>query len=168
MTAIYGDLAACGERNAQVTRDVLAALQRGRNCLVLTNWTGHLETLTGLLRDAGHDPVVLRGGMGAKSQAAAIARLEHDRPLLLVATGPYAGEGSDCPALDTLFLTAPVSYKGRLVQYADRILRTSRMTSRTRRWCACAVLAQPTGRKADNRLSWSVITVTNGDARARR
>jgi superfamily II DNA or RNA helicase len=126
ITAIYRDLAASGERNAQVVRDVLVTLQHERNCLVLTNWTGHLETLTGLLRDAGHDPVVLRGGMGAKSRAAALARLERapgDPPLLVVATSPYAGEGFDCPALDTLFLAAPVSYKGRLVQYAGRILR---------------------------------------------
>jgi len=74
----------------------------------------------------GHDPVVLRGGMGAKSRAAALARLQPrpgGLPLLVVATGPYAGEGFDCPALDTLFLAAPISYKGRLVQYVGRILR---------------------------------------------
>jgi superfamily II DNA or RNA helicase len=44
-------------------------------------------------------------------------------PLLAVATGPYAGEGFDCPPPDTLFLAAPVANKGSLRQYAGRILR---------------------------------------------
>ena len=71
--------------------------------------------------------MVLRGGMGAKARAAALTRLQPEPdgpPLLVVATGPYIGEGFDCPVLDTLFLAAPVAFKGRLIQYAGRILRT--------------------------------------------
>jgi hypothetical protein len=126
MTVIYRDLIADQARTLQVITDVTAALARGRNCLVLTNWIAHLEKLADGLRAAGHDPVVLRGGMGAKDRAAALERLQPEPggpPLLVVATGPYAGEGFDCPPLDTLFLAAPVSYKGKLVQYAGRILR---------------------------------------------
>lgn len=127
MAAIYRDLAADDDRVRQVTADVAAALRRGRNCLVLTQWVAHLGKLAESLRAAGHDPVVLRGGMGAKTRAAALQRLQPkpgDPPLLVLATGPYAGEGFDCPALDTLFLAAPVRWKGRLVQYAGRILRS--------------------------------------------
>jgi superfamily II DNA or RNA helicase len=74
----------------------------------------------------GHEPLVLRGGIGAKQRATALAQLEQpdpDEPLLVVATGLFVGEGFDCPALDTLFLSAPIAFKGRLVQYVGRILR---------------------------------------------
>ena len=127
IAAIYKDLAADRSRIAQVAHDVAEALARGRHCLVLTQWTGHLNQLADALRDSGHDPVILRGGMGAKARTAALNRLQpgpDGPPLLVVATGPYIGEGFDCPALDTLFLAAPVAFKGRLVQYAGRILRT--------------------------------------------
>ncbi|MGE5289985.1 MAG: TOTE conflict system archaeo-eukaryotic primase domain-containing protein [Micromonosporaceae bacterium] len=126
IAAIYRDLAADQARNRQITTDVLAALQQGRHCLVLTQRTSHLEQLASALREHGHDPVVLRGGMGAKARTAALARLDPQPgqpPLLIVATGPYIGEGFDCPALDTLFLAAPIAFKGRLIQYAGRILR---------------------------------------------
>jgi superfamily II DNA or RNA helicase len=124
IAAVYRDLAADEARNQQVLTDVLAALARGRNCLVLTQWTAHVAVLAELLRAAGHDPVVLKGGTAAGQRRDALNRLRpDDGPLLVVATGPYIGEGFDCPALDTLFLAAPIAFKGRLVQYAGRVLR---------------------------------------------
>jgi superfamily II DNA or RNA helicase len=126
MSVIYKDLIADDERTRQVTADVGTALAQGRNCLVLTTWTTHLDKIANALRKLGHDPVVLRGGMGARQRGAALARLQPQPggpPLLAIATGSYAGEGFDCPPLDTLFLAAPVAQKGSLLQYAGRILR---------------------------------------------
>jgi superfamily II DNA or RNA helicase len=125
IAAVYRELIADDARTGQVVGDAVAALRRGRHCLLLSQWTGHVERFAELLRREGFDPVVLRGGMGAKARAAALARLEPAAggPLLVVATGPYVGEGFDCPVLDTLFLAAPVAFRGRLVQYVGRILR---------------------------------------------
>ena len=43
--------------------------------------------------------------------------------MILIATGQKIGEGFDCPRLDTLMLTAPVSFPGRLEQYVGRLNR---------------------------------------------
>ena len=43
--------------------------------------------------------------------------------MVIVATGKYVGEGFDCPRLDALFLTLPVSWKGIVAQYAGRLHR---------------------------------------------
>lgn len=126
MAAIYRDLVADDARATQVITDVTAALERGRNCLVLTQWTAHVERFAERLRQRGLDPVVLRGGMSGTARRTALARLQpltDGSPLLAVATGPFVGEGFDCPALDTLFLAAPIAFKGRLVQYVGRVLR---------------------------------------------
>lgn len=125
MAAIYRDLIADDARTTQVISDVTAALDHGRHCLV-TQWTAHLERLTDELRQRGHDPVILRGGMSTKIRRLALARLQEptdSAPLLVVATGPFIGEGFDCPMLDALSLAAPIAFKGRLVQYVGRILR---------------------------------------------
>ncbi|MFT4286086.1 TOTE conflict system archaeo-eukaryotic primase domain-containing protein [Nocardioides sp.] len=126
IAAVHSALAEDEPRNKQILTDVVDALSRGRHCLVLTQRTGHVDHLAATLTARGFDPVVLKGGMGAKQRAAANERLkptEDGPPLLVVATGHFVGEGFDCPALDTLFLAGPVSFKGRLVQYAGRVLR---------------------------------------------
>ncbi|MCL2541907.1 MAG: DEAD/DEAH box helicase [Nocardioidaceae bacterium] len=126
IAGVHSALADDEPRNEQILTDVAAALERGRHCLVLAQRTGHVDHLAATLTARGFDPIVLKGGMGAKQRTAANERLEPTSdgpPLLVVATGHFVGEGFDCPALDTLFLAGPVSFKGRLVQYAGRVLR---------------------------------------------
>ena len=66
IAAIYRDPVADECRNQQLVGDVVAALDRGRHCMLLNQWTTHVDVLAEKLREAGRDPVVLRGGMGAR------------------------------------------------------------------------------------------------------
>jgi superfamily II DNA or RNA helicase len=49
--------------------------------------------------------------------------IHDDIPFCIFATGSLIGEGFDLAVLDTLFLTMPVSFKGRIIQYAGRLHR---------------------------------------------
>jgi hypothetical protein len=115
------------QRNAQICDDVAAALREGRNCLVLTGRTDHVDRLAGALRTRGCQPVTLYGGLKPKERLAALDRLASTpvggAPLLVVATDRYIGEGFDCPRLDTVFLTYPLSSESPIIQYVGRILR---------------------------------------------
>lgn len=51
---------------------------------------------------------------------------------ILLATGRYLGEEFDLPALNTLFLTFPISWKGTLTQYASRHYRDYHLKSEVR------------------------------------
>ena len=115
------------ERTSGICIDVTEAARGGRNCLVLTQWTKHLELIREGLEARGLGPLVLRGGMGKPARTAVLDELAHpgDGPLVLLATGSYVGEGFDCPILDTLFLTFPIAFKGRIVQYVGRVLRVT-------------------------------------------
>lgn len=115
-------------RNAQLAADVTAALQRGRNCLVLTRRVAHVESLTSALASRGHRALVLQGGMSTSDRRATVSLLADAKAgdgVLVIGTTPFIGEGFDAPALDTLFLAAPVSYDGLLVQCAGRVIRAA-------------------------------------------
>ena len=131
--AVFRALVEDEERSRQICGDIAAAIEARRNCLVLTQWTEHLETLSGELRRLGFEAIVMRGGMGKKARAGASAEMGAKAStggLALLATGSFLGEGFDLPQLDTLFLAFPLAFKGRIVQYVGRVLRPTPGKSR--------------------------------------
>lgn len=126
ISAIYKDLIADEERLSRIYDDVMAAYKHNARILLLTTWKAHLDSFRSRFEAAGLKPVVFTGAMKAKDRQAAVdplANTDDAQPLLVLGTGSYIGEGFDCPKLDTLFLAASISFKGRLVQYAGRVTR---------------------------------------------
>jgi superfamily II DNA or RNA helicase len=114
-------------RNELIREDVCQALSEGRRCLILSHWKEHCELLADGLRQCGKTPLVLTGSLGKKTRSAILGSIQDmpsDSELLAIATGQYLGEGFDCPQVDTLFLAFPLSFKGKLVQYVGRVLRS--------------------------------------------
>ena len=125
--AVFGAIVEDGQRTEQICDDIHKAVTASRICLVLTQRTDHIDAIVDRLTQLGDDPLVLRGGLGTRARAAvasAIASRDDASGIVLVATGSYLGEGFDWPELDTLFLAFPLAFKGRVVQYVGRLLRT--------------------------------------------
>lgn len=128
LAAVHRALVSDEGRNRQIVDDICVALGQGRNCLVLTRRVAHVDTLVGLLAARGHQALVLQGGMPARKRRAVVeqvAELANGDGALVVGTTPFIGEGFDAPALDTLFLAAPISFDGLLVQCVGRIVRSA-------------------------------------------
>ncbi len=128
LAAVHRALVSDDARNRQIVDDIGSALGQGRNCLVLTRRVAHLDTLVALLAARGHQALVLQGGMPVRKRRAVveqIAAVSDGDGALVVGTTPFIGEGFDAPALDTLFLAAPISFHGLLVQCAGRIVRSA-------------------------------------------
>jgi superfamily II DNA or RNA helicase len=123
---IYRDIQNSEIRNAQIVQDVLAAIEQGRNPIILTERTDHVKDLTDRLKPHIKHVIPMTGGAGHKKSREllqTVADIPYDEAFVLIATGKYVGEGFDMPRLDTLFLTMPISWKGTVQQYAGRLHR---------------------------------------------
>lgn len=112
-------------RNQLIAADVAATAHTGSGvCLVLSDRKRHCETLQSLLRFKFKlKSDLLTGDLVESERRQVLERVRNGRVKVLVATGQLIGEGIDCENLTTLFLTTPIRFSGRLVQYLGRVLR---------------------------------------------
>jgi superfamily II DNA or RNA helicase len=114
------------KRSRLIVDDVIKVLKEKRSPIVLTERKEHLEILKEKLQSYVKHLVVLHGGMKSsirKEMITKVADIPDHEERLILATGSYIGEGFDDPRLDTLFLTMPISFKGKIVQYTGRLHR---------------------------------------------
>ncbi|MCF0125057.1 MAG: DEAD/DEAH box helicase [Clostridia bacterium] len=114
-------------RNNMIIEDIKKSVLEGRIPIVLTERIEHLKILKEAIDDFKVPVVIYKGNMG-KKKTKEIQDLikeadENNKSRIILATSSSIGEGFDDNRLDTLFLTMPVSWKGRIIQYVGRLHR---------------------------------------------
>ena len=112
-------------RNRLIASDVAIEAEKTDGiCLVLSDRKQHCETLRALLTFRHKIAAeVLTGDVDASQRVHILKELAEGNIKVLIATGQLLGEGFDCPNLSTLFLTTPIRFSGRVLQYIGRVLR---------------------------------------------
>ena len=114
-------------RNSLIIEDIDKCILEGRIPIVLTERVEHLNILKEQLEKLNVPVVIYKGNMGKKRtkeiQETIRKADENNKPRIILATSSSIGEGFDDSRLDTLFLTMPVSWKGRIIQYVGRLHR---------------------------------------------
>lgn len=130
---LWESLIACKFRNRMIAQDILDSAENGRVTMVLSDRKEHLSNLQDELDQC--DPsgeiqiISVDGSLSRKARMEKIQTfvsfINDKEPACLFSTSALLGEGFDLPCLDTLVLAMPISFKGRIIQYAGRLHRTS-------------------------------------------
>jgi len=114
------------DRNNLIVSDIATEVKNNNNgvCLVLSDRKKHCEILKAFLQyNHKIQSELLTGDISEKNRKIILEKLNRGEVKVLIATGQLIGEGFDSSNLSTLFLTTPIKFSGRLLQYLGRILR---------------------------------------------
>ena len=117
LKALTQDLA----RNEIIVEDIRQQAEQGRTVLVVSDRVAHLERLVELASVPGAR--LLTGRASKNERQEIVADLRAGNVPVIFATLALIGEGFDCPGLDSLLITSPVRFSGRLKQVVGRVLR---------------------------------------------
>lgn len=130
---IWEEICNDSARNRLIGDDVNTAILEGRIPLILSDRKTHIELLSKSLLDSLPKKThlhTLTGDLGKKARRETIQKIKENikikKRFCILATGSLIGEGFDIPELDSLFLTMPISFKGRLIQFAGRLHRQNK------------------------------------------
>ena len=116
---ILNELVEDFDRNHQIIQEVTKI--KDRNILILSDRIEHLNILYHLLDAIDIRSTLLHGGLKTKMQREALEESRNSN--IILSTSSYIGEGIDFSHLDTIILTMPIAFSGRIVQYLGRIGR---------------------------------------------
>jgi superfamily II DNA or RNA helicase len=122
---MISELVSDDPRNRLIASDIEKEVHNSNGvCLVLSDRKKHCETLQALLRYRYKiSSELLTGDLSGSERRAVHDRLDQGDVKVLIATGQLIGEGFDRKDLSPLFLTTPIKFKGRVLQYLGRVLR---------------------------------------------
>ncbi len=118
-------LAADERRNQLIADDIARIVKKGHEgtVLVVSDRVAHCEVLRTRLKLRGIDSVLLTGRVPADQRAQIVEDVQNGKVRVLISTLQLIGEGFDCPGLNTLVLSTPIKFEGRLLQVVGRIMR---------------------------------------------
>lgn len=122
---MIGALVADPGRNGLIADDIDKEHDGNNFQLVLSDRKSHLEVIYNLLFQRGVKAAILTADVPKKRREQIIRDFEAGALHVILATGQLAGEGLDMPKLNRLFITTPIRFKGRVIQYAGRVLRVA-------------------------------------------
>ena len=119
------------KRNQIIADRAVNAINKKRVPILISDRKDHLDLLSNIIAAKSLDLKIfqLDGDLTGKKRKLALAAIEQSikakEKILLMATSSLIGEGFDLPELDTLILASPLSFEGRIIQYAGRLHRAS-------------------------------------------
>jgi len=114
-------------RNDLIAGDVAGIIREGHEgtVLVVSDRVAHCETLRDKLSRHGVESALLTGRVPAEERTRIVEEVKEGKVRVLISTLQLIGEGFDCPGLNTLVLSTPIKFEGRLLQVVGRIMRPS-------------------------------------------
>lgn len=113
------------KRNTFICDDIAQEYRETSDILlVLSDRKTHCAELARVLKENYEiESIVFTGDVNAGADRQAIIHKIGTEHRLIIATGQLIGEGFDCAALNQMFMTTPMKFKGRVTQYIGRVMR---------------------------------------------